>query len=118
MASIPSRTGESGRLTLWFAVGAGALSWSAHLLVSYALLPIACATGVAWILHGVTLVTLLVTVAGGWVGYRAWQRYRDERGPSADYQRYMGRSATLLNALFGFAIALEGVPVAILSPCL
>ena len=122
MATVPSRTGETGRLRLWLALSAGALGWSAHLLVSYALLPLACATGLAWMLHGVTLATLLLAVAGGVVSYRAWKRDRDREGPSpsgrsAGYQQYMGLCGALLNALFGFAILLEGLPVAFLSPC-
>ena len=123
MATVPSRTGETGRPKLWLAVSAGALAWTAHLLVSYALLPLACATGLAWILHAVTLATLLATAAGGWAAYQAWVRYRDRAGPSpggreAGYQQYLGLSGALLNALFGFAILLEGLPVAIVSPCL
>lgn len=121
--SVPSGSGETGRLSLWLAVGAGALAWSAHLLVSYALVGVACATGLAWILHAVTLLTFLVTVTGGWVCLRTWWRCRREagagpRGLSADYQAYMGLGGTLLNALFAFVILLEGLPVALIPPCL
>ena len=123
MATVPSRTGETGRPKFWLAVSAGALAWTAHLLVSYALVPVACATGLAWILHAVTLATLLPTIVAGRVCYGVWKRRRDEEGPSprgreAGYQQYLGLSGALLNALFGFAILLEGLPVAILSPCL
>ena len=121
--AVPSGTGETGRLSLWLAVASGALAWTAHLLVSYALLAVACALDNAWILHAVTVATLVPTVIGARYCYRTWRRYRGEAGPtsqgrSADYQQYLGLSGALLNGLFAFAILLEGLPVAIISPCL
>ena len=122
MSSRPSRVGERGILPLWFGFAAGALGWTAHLLLSYALLPVACGSGSAWILHGVTLGTLLLTALGGLVAYRHWRSSPPEqpggtRGRDTGYGHYMALCGVLLNVLFGFAIVLEGLPVAILSPC-
>ena len=121
--SAPTRAGEIGTLPLWFGFTAGALAWTVHLLLSYAILPIACASGTAWILHAVTLGTLLWTALGGLVAYRAWKSSPPEqpgstRGPATGFRHHMALYGLLLNVLFGFAIVLEGLPVAILSPCL
>jgi hypothetical protein len=138
MSRAPSRTGETGTLGLWFAALAGALAWSAHLLVSYVLLPLACGGMGGWLLHGVTAATLGVALAGGWVGWRYWKADpvgaglappagggvspaptgSDPAGGSGDWRRFMGLAGVLLDGLFGVAIMLEGLPVAILSPCL
>jgi hypothetical protein len=120
-ATVPSG-GEVGRLTLWLAAASGTAAWVVHLVGSYALLPLACAT-TAWILHAVTIVTLIPTIAGTWVCLQFWRRYRGQAGPdphgrSADYQQYMGLTGALLNALFLFVIALEGLPVVLMNPCL
>jgi hypothetical protein len=122
-APVPSGIGETGRLTLWLAVAAGAVAWSIHLVGSYALVPVACATGIAWILHAVTIATVLPALVGAWYCYRTWRDLRpaagsSPRGRRADAEQYLGLSGALLNGLFAFAIALEGLPVAIIDPCL
>ncbi len=122
-ATVPSGTGDTGRLSLWLAVASGTVAWGIHLVGSYALVPVACATGIAWILHAVTILTLIPTAYGTWYCFRVWKRYRGQVGPSphgrsAEYQQYLGLVGALLNALYVFVIALEGLPVAIMNPCL
>jgi hypothetical protein len=118
----PATSLASNALALWFGVLGGALAWSVHLLLSYALVAPACVTGSVWMLHAVTIGTLLLTVLAGLVSYRAWQRQRaDARNgvgsPESDGGRFMALSGLVLNPLFGLAILLEGLPVVILSPC-
>jgi hypothetical protein len=120
--TAPPRTGPASMLGSWFGVSAGALAWTAHLLISYALRPLACATGLTIILHAVTLGALVVTAAGGVVAYRDWRagRAAEPTGSGRQqigYRWYMGLSGVLLNGLFGFATLLEGLPVAFVSPC-
>lgn len=122
-ATIPSGSGETGRLALWLAAASGTVAWVVHLVGSYALVPVACATGAAWILHAVTIVTLIPTVYGAWYCFQTWKRFRDKVGPGpggrrADYEQYMGRTGALLNGFYVFVIALEGLPVAFIDPCL
>ena len=121
-APVPSGTGETGKLMLWLAAGSGTAAWVVHLVGSYALVPFACAW-TSWILHAVTIGTLIPTFWGAWYCYKVWRRYRKEvgqspRGRSADYQQYMGLSGAIVNLYFVFVIAIEGLPVAIISPCL
>ena len=98
------------------------LAWSVHLLLSYALVALACTTVNVWMLHAVTVGTLAPTLLAGLVAYRAWKRHRADagravRGPASGWQRFMALSGLLLSGLFGLAILLEGLPVVVLSPC-
>lgn len=122
MPTSPPKARPPSTAWLWFGVSAGALAWSAHLLVSYALLPVACTTGLSTVLHAVTAGALLVTLAGGVVAWRGWRAGRSAEPTARNRQQighrwYMGLSGVLLDALFGFAILLEGLPVAFLGPC-
>lgn len=116
-ASPPAR--RVSRWALWFGVLAGPLAWTAHLLLSYPLVYVAC--GVGWwgmaLLNAITLATALLAVAGGVVGWRSWRRAGPGADPPAGSVRFMGRSGVLLSALFLFAILLEGAPNLALSPC-
>ena len=117
-----TRNQEPGPWALWFGVTAGTLAWTAHLLLSYALLPIACAGGTGWVLHGVTLGTLLWAALGGLVAYRAWKASPPEqpnstRGSATGFRHHLAFYGLVLDALFGLAVVLEGLPVAMLSPC-
>ncbi|MGE3268184.1 MAG: hypothetical protein AB7P40_05515 [Chloroflexota bacterium] len=122
-ASVPSGSGETGRLGLWLALGGGVVAWALHLVGSYALLAVSCALQTAWLLHALSILTVLPTVYGAWYCYRVWKRCKDDVGPgprgrSADYQQYMGLCGALLNALFVFAIVLEWLPVFFIDLCL
>jgi hypothetical protein len=121
-AADDERRAQPGILTLWFGFLAGAVAWTIHLLASYALVGIACASSASWALYAVTLLTLLLTAAGGLAARRAWQASVPEqpnstRGAATGFRRHMARWGVLMNLLFGLAILLEGLPVAFLSPC-
>jgi hypothetical protein len=97
---------------LWFGALAGAIAWSLHLLVAYALVGVACATGLGILIDLTTLVTALVTVAGGVAAWRNWRR--PEIG---DGGRLLAVGGMLLNGMFLFAILVEGYPNLVLGPC-
>jgi hypothetical protein len=117
-----TRGSEISAPLLWVSILAGGLAWTLHLLVSYLLVPVACATGRAWLLHGVTLVTEVVTVIGLVIAYRAWKKIESSDrsqvlGRSSGYKRFLALCGVLLNLFFVVVIFLEGLPVAFLSPC-
>ena len=93
MSTAPRPEGAQDTLPLWFSLLAGPLAWTAHLLLSYALVPLACATGLTIILHAVTALTLAPTAWAGLVGYRLWKQHRnDEQGGApggAGYRPFM-----------------------------
>jgi hypothetical protein len=118
----PETPSSSTTVALWFGALGGALAWTVHLLLSYALVAPACAAGGVWMLHAVTVGTLAPTILAGLLSHRAWQRHRADpqtgvRGEKSGWRRFMALAGLVLSVLFGLAIVLEGLPAAILSPC-
>lgn len=111
MSSVSAtRTGQE--ISLWLGVLGGAVAWTAHLLVSYALVSVACANGLEILIHVATVVTALLTVAAGVVcGWIWWQAGLSRA------RHWMGIAGMLMNGLFLFAIVLEGLPSFLLNPC-
>jgi hypothetical protein len=108
---------------LWFSVLTGPLAWTLHLLVSYPLVPVACAADQPWLLHAVTIATELITIAAAYVGYRGWQESRSDpdtgvRGRASGYRHFLSLSGLLMSLLFILVILFEGLPAVLLSPCL
>lgn len=108
-----SATSHPGSRGLWLAAGAGIVLWAVHLTGMAALTPWACEVGSSWPLHGLTLVTLLPTLAAVLPCRRAWRNGHDSEGV-----RFVGAVGVLVNLLSALAIAAEWVPVLILDSCL
>jgi hypothetical protein len=113
--------GAASTRRLWIYVAVGPVAWTAHLLVSYLLLPVACATGLTVLLHMVTLLTALPTAAAGALALGAWLDLTTaapgaERG-SGRQRQWLALAAVLLDALFLLVIVLEGIPNFFLGPC-
>lgn len=116
---------------LWFALLGGPAAWSAHLLASYPLVPVACRMGTTAPLNILTAVTAAIAVAAagtGWWGYRRSRSTGDDGAPghSAGPGRtggtesragFMAFAGLLLAILFTFAIVLEGLPPVLQDPC-
>ncbi len=99
--------------TLWFAVFAGHLAWSAHLLIGYFMASLTCGsagTGPAVPLHVATVSALAVTTAGIAAGRAAASQ------PALEH-RFVGYFGITLGAIFLFAIALAGAVAVFVSPC-
>jgi putative membrane protein len=106
--------------TLWFAFFGGAVAWTARLLVSYPLVPLACDTGSTLPLHLVTAGSATLAVTAGLVGWRLCRRLGGggEDAP-APRQAFMARTGVLLSGIFLLSIVLEGAsPVLQGDPCL
>lgn len=61
---------------LWFTLGAGAIAWSAQLLVDYVLVGLRCATGAplfSWSVNAFSLLMALIAGLAILVGFRAWK---------------------------------------------
>ncbi len=112
---------------LWFGVGAGAIAWTVHLVLSYLLVPFSCSIGTVLPIHVVTLVAALITAAALVVSLRAWHRSRTgieadvgaETGLNRSILRsgFMALSGVLLSGLFLLLILVEGVGPFFLDPC-
>lgn len=109
--------GEQGRLwhgaLIFFAALGGAIVWATHLIVIYALLPIACLTASGLVIHLTTLLFGGVVVGAIVVAGRL--RSRPDAGQA---ERWLASASILLNAIFLFAILLEGAAAFVVDPCL
>lgn len=114
-----------GRLTLWFTFLGGPLAWSAHLLSSYPLVPLACERGSVVVLNLVTAGTAMVALAAAAAGYYALRRLRragpavegGEGGEAPRRARFMARVGVWISLLFVFVILVEGLPPILQDPC-
>ena len=107
---------------LWFAMLAGPIAWSAHLLLSYGLVPIACDTGWSFMLVVVTVVTALVSLAGALVSRRLpggdTSNTPDARLANASERtRFITFSGVTSGIFFAVVIVIQGLPIFFLDPC-
>jgi hypothetical protein len=95
---------------VWVWFFAGPLAWSAHNLLSSALVSAACRLG-AWPLDIITAVCEVAAIAGLVASVR---RSGAEGGQG---QHFVAATAILVNGFFAVVVLVEGVPSLVLSPC-
>lgn len=146
---VPAATAETiGQVPLWFGFLGGSVGWSAHLLLSYGLIPVACAAASDLVLHAVTLVTAGICLAAMIVAWRCWRRLNDgsvdtraltnpdaavipetaaeppadtarhDRGRSIRRARFMAVTGLWTSGLFFAVTVVEGLPVFLQDSCL
>lgn len=118
--------------TLWGSLAAGAVVWSLHLIISYALVSVACERGllqtivgsfalVRWLALGLTLLATAAVLYATVVAYRLWQQMAQRRTAHEDETngrvRFMLLLAALLNGTFLLAIVVSLFPVLFLPLC-
>jgi len=103
----------STRTTMWLAYFTGPLAWTIHELLSYALVKVACGSGLMLLEFAVSGFCLLVAAGGIYMSYGATAR----RAPQTSVE-FMYLSALVLNVLFLFAILMESLPNFVVNPCL
>ncbi|HKY53877.1 MAG TPA: hypothetical protein VJM08_06190 [Anaerolineales bacterium] len=120
----------------WFHFLGGAILWSAHFLISYGWVEFACRAnllvldstvlGVTVLSWSVLLLTLVATLAAlyvGWSAYQSWRQLRSKEEAreidnwSVEAHRFMALSGIFLSALFSLVILLTGLPALVLGPC-
>ncbi len=110
-----------GLLALWAGVLVPPLAWLSNLLVSYLLVPWACATGRQFVLHLVTLVAVLLALGGGLLAWHNWWRagreWPGDGGGVLVRSRFMAVVGLLSSAVFGLVILAQGIPSFILHAC-
>jgi hypothetical protein len=102
----------STRPSLWFGLLAGPLAWTLHELLSYAMVTLACANNAGFVLHIVTLGALALAATGVYVAVRAYGTQ------PAEEVRFVSAAGALVSGVFVFAILMEAIPNAVVSPCL
>lgn len=113
MAAPGATDVTSRRGALWFAALAGPVAWSLHELASYALVKLACSSGLVIMLHLVTLAALGLALAGGYVAFKA----RTSNVAHHDTAEFLATAGLLSSAIFAFAILMEAAPDLVVNPC-
>jgi hypothetical protein len=111
---------------LWFALLAGPIAWSLRLLIGYPLVSVACEQGTSYLLHLVSATFLLLTLAGGAVGWWSYRRIRrGDRGAGQETDdwtlertRFLVLLSLLGSGLFALVIVAEWIPVFFTDPCI
>lgn len=110
-------------LLLWVGWVIGPVAWALHLLGSYVLVTWVCETGHHWTLHATTLVTLAMSLIGGWLAWRQWG-VAGRRWPGDSDNRFSSRiqfmalGGLILSLLSALLIVAEGIPNFFLGACL
>ena len=109
-------------VAIWFCLIAPPLMALLHLQIIYPLDHVACSTGTKLLIHGYTILSLIVVAIGGWIGRREWIRLgsrNPQKGPGPEgtlrLMALMGMIGALLFALF---IVAQWFPTVMLSPCI
>lgn len=113
----PNRREPVPLTALWFALLGGPLAWSAHLLGSYPLVPLACRTGSTAPLIILTLCTAAIALAAAGTGWWAYRRAPGGEDTGRSRPAFMALAGLLLALLFTFAVVLEGLPALLQDPC-
>lgn len=98
-----------------FALVAGPVAWTIHLVAESVLVPVACDLGSATILHLLTLGTAAVTVLALFVARR---NLSAGGGGARDRIWFTAAGSLLLNGISLALILQEGAASFFLSPCL
>ena len=106
---------------LWAGVLAGPLAALTQLQVNYALVLWACAAGREWALHVVSLLALLVTVAGGLLSWRNWRHagggWEDGGAGVVPRSRFMAVVGILISGLTALIVVAQWIAIFVYDPC-
>lgn len=107
-------------LLLWAGWVLGPLAWSLHLMVSYALVGWVCRSGHGWVLHAVTVATLVPALGGALIARIQWHAAgRANLAPRQVARTRLLAFGGMVVALLSAAVILaEEIANVVLSPCL
>jgi hypothetical protein len=113
-----------GQLSLWFGMLGGAASWALHLVVSYSLVPAACAAGLGILLYLAIPVFTGLALLAIFFAWRGWQATRDMPDENGNGQRFvyqrvrfMALSGLAMSGFFLMVIIAQSVPIIMQDPC-
>ncbi|MCW8193915.1 hypothetical protein F6455_03835 [Proteobacteria bacterium 005FR1] len=114
-----------GTGVLWLGWFIGIVAWVLHLSISYSLVEWHCqnpgvlqSSTLKLILHGTTLATLALAIAGIWLTWTNWQRCRGGSGDTTVHRIiFMARSGCFMNVAMAVLIVVEGIPNFVFPVC-
>jgi hypothetical protein len=109
----------SVRRRLWLSRAgffAAPAAWAVHQQVSYMLVPVSCETRIM-LVPVVTLLSVLVAIAGGYLSWMPWHRAEQRKDGGDAIQRFLAQLSAAFAVLFAFAILLQGAATLFLNGC-
>lgn len=129
--AIPPERLPQGRL--WFGTFAGAVAFTLQEIACFEIAIQACkdghlgawgpldGPGVRWILGGISIFLLVITIWGGIVSFKNWRIVSEQRrlvhAEGTNRESYMALFGIFLNAAFVVGIIWAGIPMAMLDTC-
>ena len=116
----PRFRSRRGVYALGFALFAGPVAWGIGFSAAYPFVTVACDARNSLPLHLIHALALLLTVGGGVVAWREWNRagreWPGEGGDVLERSRFVAVLGLLGSALFALAILAQWVAVIVLHP--
>jgi hypothetical protein len=104
---------------MWFPVVAGVGTWTVHLLALSSLAGLACLhPSVMWVMHGITVACVLVTVVAIVMAARM-ARVGDDADEATTTSRtvFLGQLGVMIGVINLALILVEGIYVAVVTRC-
>jgi hypothetical protein len=120
----PRLADEVARWRLWVGLLGGAIAWTIHLLVAYAVAEFGCVsqtfrdvrflgiTGVAWLILGISAFTLVLAVVATMIARRSERvLLADVRDREDEPEEFMARVGLITSLVFVAIIVAQTLPV-------
>jgi hypothetical protein len=107
-------------LPLWTGILAGPIAWGIDLEASYALVHWTCTTQRVDVLHGISVLALLITAGGAavsWLALQEARRAQMDDGSERARARFMAILGISTSVLFAMAIVAGAIPRWVLDAC-
>jgi hypothetical protein len=107
-------------LPLWTGILAGPIAWGIDLEASYALVHWTCTTQRVDVLHGISMLALLITAGGAvvsWLALQEARRAQMDDGSELARARFMAILGISTSVLFAMAIVAGSIPRWVLDAC-
>jgi hypothetical protein len=101
-------------------LSAGAAAWLVSTQLNYALVPWVCATGITWATPILSAVLMLVSLAGGFLSWLAWDNADvppAKESAVAQPRRLLAGIGIMSAALFALVIVSQGSAAFVLQGC-
>jgi hypothetical protein len=113
---VVARRQRREMVLLSYALTGGVVWWIAHLVVTAAVVPAACAHGIVWALNALTIVTA-VGAGSAIAASEVIRRWSSPVAMANQRNRVLGLTGVLINSISLALILLEGAPTLFLGPC-
>ena len=108
-------------LGLWWSLLAGFLAWALDLGFSYVLEQHSCSTAHHYVLHGISLISILIALSGFFTGFREYKNFPpqlvEEGGTRFDRAYFQALLGIVFSLSFAIVVIAGSVPRWLLNPC-